>query len=346
MLRNFGMPRPEGYRKARRLFDLAERFRRPVLIFIDTPGAYPGIGAEERGQAEAIAMNLEVMSSLSVPSISVVIGEGASGGALGLGVTNRILMLQYAWYNVISPESCSSILYRDPSQGKKSAEALKLTAKDLAGFGITDEIIEEPEGGAHRERRPRGGERPRRDPAPPRRAEEAHPRAARRRSVQEVPGDGRVHVGGVAGLRERRGPSGANRRPMPLVPPHVASLTPYVPGKPIEEVEREYGVSNVAKLASNENASVPRPRAGRRARGRRQGPPLPRRRRLPAPQRDRREARRPAEEVMVGNGSNELIELLVRTFVLDDEEVLTSGQSFVAYKLAAQEHGRSSSRRR
>jgi acetyl-CoA carboxylase carboxyl transferase subunit alpha len=151
MLRNFGMPRPEGYRKARRLFDLADRFRRPLIIFIDTPGAYPGIGAEERGQAEAIAVNLEVMSSLGVPSISVVIGEGASGGALGIGVTSRILMLQYAWYNVISPESCSSILYRDSSQGKKSAEALKLTAKDLSGFGITDEIIPEPPGGAHRD---------------------------------------------------------------------------------------------------------------------------------------------------------------------------------------------------
>jgi acetyl-CoA carboxylase carboxyl transferase subunit alpha len=151
MLRNFGMPRPEGYRKARRLFDLADRFRLPVLIFIDTPGAYPGIGAEERGQAEAIAVNLEVMSSLRVPTISVVIGEGASGGALGLGVTSRILMLQYAWYNVISPESCSSILYRDSSQGKKSAEALKLTAKDLSGFGIADEIIPEPPGGAHRD---------------------------------------------------------------------------------------------------------------------------------------------------------------------------------------------------
>jgi acetyl-CoA carboxylase carboxyl transferase subunit alpha len=151
MVRNFGMPRPEGYRKARRLFDLAERFRLPVLIFIDTPGAYPGIGAEERGQAEAIAVNLEVMSSLSVPSISVVIGEGASGGALGIGVTSRILMLQYAWYNVISPESCSSILYRDPLQGKKSAEALKLTAKDLSGFGIIDEILPEPAGGAHRD---------------------------------------------------------------------------------------------------------------------------------------------------------------------------------------------------
>jgi len=151
MLRNFGMPRPEGYRKARRLFDLADRFRLPVLILIDTPGAYPGIGAEERGQAEAIAVNLEVMSSLRVPSISVVIGEGASGGALGLGVTSRILMLQYAWYNVISPESCSSILYRDPGQGKKSAEALKLTAKDLSGFGIVDEILPEPPGGAHRD---------------------------------------------------------------------------------------------------------------------------------------------------------------------------------------------------
>jgi acetyl-CoA carboxylase carboxyl transferase subunit alpha len=151
MVRNFGMPRPEGYRKARRLFDLAERFRLPVLIFIDTPGAYPGIGAEERGQAEAIAVNLEVMSGLSVPTISTVIGEGASGGALGLGVTSRILMLEYSWYNVISPESCSSILYRDAGQAKKSADALKLTAKDLAGFGITDEIIREPVGGAHRD---------------------------------------------------------------------------------------------------------------------------------------------------------------------------------------------------
>jgi acetyl-CoA carboxylase carboxyl transferase subunit alpha len=151
MLRNFGMPRPEGYRKARRLFDLADRFRMPVLVFIDTPGAYPGIGAEERGQAEAIAVNLEVMSGLGVPTISVVIGEGASGGALGVGVTSRILMLEYSWYNVISPESCSAILYRDPGQAKKSADALKLTAKDLAGFGITDEIVQEPPGGAHRD---------------------------------------------------------------------------------------------------------------------------------------------------------------------------------------------------
>ncbi len=151
MLRNFGMPRPEGYRKARRLFDLADRFRRPIITFIDTPGAYPGIGAEERGQAEAIAVNLEVMASLGVPVISVVIGEGGSGGALGLGVANRILMLQYAWYNVISPESCSSILYRDASKAEKSADALKLTARDLSSFGIVDEIVEEAPGGAHRD---------------------------------------------------------------------------------------------------------------------------------------------------------------------------------------------------
>ncbi len=151
MFRNFGMARPEGYRKARRMFDLAERFRKPVLCFIDTPGAYPGIGAEERGQAEAIAVNLEVMSSLSVPTISIVIGEGASGGAIGIGVTNRILMLQYAWYNVISPESCSSILYRDATKAQKSAEALKLSARDLKGFGIIDEIVPESLGGAHRD---------------------------------------------------------------------------------------------------------------------------------------------------------------------------------------------------
>ncbi len=153
MLRNFGMPRPEGYRKARRLYDLADRFRRPLITFIDTPGAYPGIGAEERGQAEAIAVNLEVMSSLGVPSISIVIGEGGSGGALALGVTNKILMLEYSTYSVISPESCSSILYRDASKAQKSAENLKLTAKDLAGFGIVDELVKEAPGGAHRDPR-------------------------------------------------------------------------------------------------------------------------------------------------------------------------------------------------
>jgi acetyl-CoA carboxylase carboxyl transferase subunit alpha len=151
MLRNFGMPRPEGYRKARRLFDLANRFRRPIITFIDTPGAYPGIGAEERGQAEAIAVNLEVMASLEVPIVAIVIGEGGSGGALALGVANRLLMLEYSIYSVISPESCSAILYRDPAQAQKSADALKLTARDLLGFGITDEVIGEPAGGAHRD---------------------------------------------------------------------------------------------------------------------------------------------------------------------------------------------------
>jgi acetyl-CoA carboxylase carboxyl transferase subunit alpha len=151
MLRNFGMPRPEGYRKARRLFDLADRFGKPLVTFIDTPGAYPGIGAEERGQAEAIAVNLEVMSGMRVPSISIVVGEGGSGGALALGVTSRILMLEYSTYSVISPESCSSILYRDATKAQKSAEALKLTARDLEGFGIVDEVIQEAPGGAHRD---------------------------------------------------------------------------------------------------------------------------------------------------------------------------------------------------
>ncbi len=151
MLRNFGMPRPEGYRKARRLFDLAARFGKPVITFIDTPGAYPGIGAEERGQAEAIAVNLEVMASLPVPVVAVVIGEGGSGGALALGVANRVLMLEYSIYSVISPESCSAILYRDPTKAEKSADALRLTARDLAGFGITDELVREAPGGAHRD---------------------------------------------------------------------------------------------------------------------------------------------------------------------------------------------------
>src|SRR5256885_380987 len=128
--RSFGMPRPEGYRKALRLMKLAERFGRPVIAFIDTPGAYPGIDAEERGQAEAIAVCLEEMAGLLVPVISVVIGEGGSGGALAIGVCNRLLMLQYSWYSVISPESCAAILYRDSSKGEKAAEALKLTARD------------------------------------------------------------------------------------------------------------------------------------------------------------------------------------------------------------------------
>jgi acetyl-CoA carboxylase carboxyl transferase subunit alpha len=150
MARNFGMPRPEGYRKAKRLMELAERFNRPIFTFVDTPGAYPGIGAEERGQAEAIAVNLEVMSRLTVPVISTVIGEGGSGGALAIGVGNRVLMLENSIYSVISPEACSSILYRDPSKAEKAADSLKVTAKDLLALKVIDEVISEPPGGAHR----------------------------------------------------------------------------------------------------------------------------------------------------------------------------------------------------
>jgi acetyl-CoA carboxylase carboxyl transferase subunit alpha len=151
MARNFGMPRPEGYRKALRLMELAERFEKPILTFVDTPGAYPGIGAEERGQAEAIAVNLEVMSRLRVPIISTVIGEGGSGGALAIGVGNRVLMMQNSVYSVISPEGCASILFRDSTQADKAADALKLTAKDLLGMKVIDEVIPEPAGGAHRD---------------------------------------------------------------------------------------------------------------------------------------------------------------------------------------------------
>jgi acetyl-CoA carboxylase carboxyl transferase subunit alpha len=151
MARNFGMPRPEGYRKAKRLMQLANRFNRPILTFVDTPGAYPGIGAEERGQAEAIATNLEVMSSLGVPIVSTVVGEGGSGGALAIGVGNRVLMLENSIYSVISPEACSSILYRDASMAEKAADSLKLTARDLMSLGVIDEVITEPPGGAHRD---------------------------------------------------------------------------------------------------------------------------------------------------------------------------------------------------
>ncbi|MBS1122976.1 MAG: acetyl-CoA carboxylase, carboxyl transferase, alpha subunit [Deltaproteobacteria bacterium] len=150
MHRNFGMARPEGYRKATRLMRLASRYRRPIICFIDTPGAYPGLGAEERGQAEAIAKALQVMASLECPMISVVIGEGGSGGALALGVTDRILMLEYSIYSVISPEGCASILWRDPSKIGEAAAQLKLTAPDLTQLGICDEIIPEAAGGAHR----------------------------------------------------------------------------------------------------------------------------------------------------------------------------------------------------
>jgi len=148
--RNFGMMNPEGYRKALRLFKLAEKFNRPVITLIDTPGAFPGLEAEERGQAEAIARNLFEMSKLKVPIVVVIIGEGASGGALGIGVGDRILMLENCWYSVISPESCSSILWRSWEYKEQAAEALKLTAPDLLEQGIIDRIIKEPLGGAHK----------------------------------------------------------------------------------------------------------------------------------------------------------------------------------------------------
>ena len=150
--RNFGMPNPEGYRKALRLMKSAEKFNLPVVTFIDTPGAYPGIEAEERGQGEAIARNLLEMSRLQVPIIVFIIGEGASGGALGIGVGDKVFMLENTWYSVISPESCSSILWRTWEYKKRAADALKLTAKDMKANGLIDEIIPEPLGGAHRNR--------------------------------------------------------------------------------------------------------------------------------------------------------------------------------------------------
>ena len=149
--RNFGMPNPEGYRKALRLMNMAAKFKRPILTLIDTPGAYPGIEAEERGQAEAIAKNLLVMSRLPVPIICVIIGEGASGGALGIGVGDRLLMMENTWYSVIAPESCSSILWRSWEFKEQAASALKLTADDLIKFNVIDGIIKEPVGGANRD---------------------------------------------------------------------------------------------------------------------------------------------------------------------------------------------------
>ncbi len=149
--RNFGMPRPEGYRKALRLMKMAERFGLPLLTFIDTPGAYPGIGAEERGQSEAIARNLFVMSDLRTPIICTVIGEGGSGGALAIGVGDRVMMLQYSTYSVISPEGCASILWKSADNAEDAAEALGITSKRLMELGLIDRIIEEPLGGAHRD---------------------------------------------------------------------------------------------------------------------------------------------------------------------------------------------------
>jgi len=147
--RNFGMPNPEGYRKALRLMKLAEKFNKPIVCLIDTPGAYPGLEAEERGQGEAIARNLFEMARLKVPVMCVVIGEGASGGALGIGIGDKVLMMENTWYSVISPESCSSILWRNWDNKEKAAEALKLTADDMLKFKLIDEIITEPVGGAH-----------------------------------------------------------------------------------------------------------------------------------------------------------------------------------------------------
>lgn len=147
--RNFGMSKPEGYRKALRLMNLADKFRRPIVTFLDTPGAYPGVDAEERGQAEAIAVNLREMSRLGVPVIAVVIGEGGSGGALGLGVANRVYMLENAYYSVITPESCAAIIYRDSGKAPEAARALKLTSADLLSLKLIDGVISEPAEGAH-----------------------------------------------------------------------------------------------------------------------------------------------------------------------------------------------------
>ena len=148
--RNYGMPKPEGYRKAQRLMRMAEKFKLPVVTFIDTPGAYPGVGAEERGQSEAIAYSLYLMAGLQTPIISVVIGEGGSGGALAIGVADRLLMLQYSVYSVISPEGCASILWKSAEKAEEAAEALRITANSLSEFNLVDEVLEEPLGGAHR----------------------------------------------------------------------------------------------------------------------------------------------------------------------------------------------------
>lgn len=149
LFRNFGMPKPEGYRKALRLMQLAQKFERPIFIFIDTAGAYPGIGAEERGQAEAIAQNLREMARLTVPVLVTITGEGGSGGALGIGIGDRVYMLEHAYYSVISPEGCAAILWKDQSRVEEAANALKITSSHLKRLGIVDEVIPEPEGGAH-----------------------------------------------------------------------------------------------------------------------------------------------------------------------------------------------------
>ena len=149
--RNYGMPKPEGYRKAQRLMKMAEKFSTPIVTLIDTPGAYPGVGAEERGQSQAIAQSLYVMAKLRTPIISIVIGEGGSGGALAIGVSDRLLMLQYSIYSVISPEGCASILWKSAEKAEEAAEAMRITAASLNGFGLVDEVLPEPLGAAHRD---------------------------------------------------------------------------------------------------------------------------------------------------------------------------------------------------
>ena len=151
VMRNFGMPKPEGYRKAIRMYELADRFGLPVFTFIDTPGAYPGVGAEERGQSEAIGAALAAMARVTVPIVSVIIGEGMSGGALALGVANRVLVLEFGCYSVISPEGCAGILWKDKSRASDAADQLKMTAPDLLRLGVVDSIVDEPAGGAHRD---------------------------------------------------------------------------------------------------------------------------------------------------------------------------------------------------
>ena len=148
--RNYGMPKPEGYRKAQRLMRMAEKFSMPIVTFIDTPGAYPGVGAEERGQSEAIASSLYLMAGLKTPILSIVIGEGGSGGALAIGVGDRLLMLQYSIYSVISPEGCASILWKSPDKAEAAAEAMRITAQNLSDYGLVDQVLPEPLGGAHR----------------------------------------------------------------------------------------------------------------------------------------------------------------------------------------------------
>jgi acetyl-CoA carboxylase carboxyl transferase subunit alpha len=151
MVRNFGMPNPEGYRKAIRMYELAERFNLPIFTFIDTPGAYPGVGAEERGQSEAIGAAIEVMSRMTVPIVTCVIGEGGSGGALALGVANRVLVLEFSYYSVISPEGCAAILWKNGERAPEAAARLRITAPHLLELGVVDEIVEEPAGGAHQD---------------------------------------------------------------------------------------------------------------------------------------------------------------------------------------------------